>query len=104
MTIFRKCAAVAALLVALPVSAAETVPSIALSYADLDLRLPAARQILNRRINAAADAVCGSRYEHDLVTNMAIRHCIEQARASARPQVELAVARASNATRVATAH
>lgn len=78
---------------------AETA-SIAVPYGDLDLTKDAGRKALDQRIARAATRLCGTVGARDLVRIAAHKACVAEARASAAPQVELAL-NAANARRVA---
>lgn len=74
--------------------------SIAVPYGDLDLTKDAGRKMLDARISRAANRLCGTVGARDLTRIAAQRACVAEARASAAPQVELAL-NAANARRVA---
>lgn len=74
--------------------------SIAVPYGDLDLTRDAGRKVLDARITRAANRICGTGGARELVRIAAHKACIAEARASAAPQVELAL-NAANARRVA---
>jgi UrcA family protein len=74
--------------------------SVSVPYGDLDLTKDADRKALDARITRAARKVCGTLGARDLVHIVARQDCIVAARASAAPQVELAL-NAANARRVA---
>lgn len=74
--------------------------SVVVPYADLDLTKDAGRKVLDARIARAANTICGPVNLRDLARLAARRACIAEARASAAPQVELAL-NAANARRVA---
>ena len=76
-----------------PVSA--TVP-----YGDLDLTKETGREVLDARITRAANRLCGTVGARDLARIAAHKTCVAEVRASAAPQVELAL-NAANARRVA---
>lgn len=78
---------------------AETA-SIAVPYGDLDLTRDAGRKALDQRIARAANRLCGTVGARDLVRIAAHKACVAEARASAAPQLELAL-NAANARRVA---
>ncbi|WP_066527312.1 UrcA family protein [Erythrobacter sp. CCH5-A1] len=74
--------------------------SVVVPYGDLDLTKEAGRKALDARLARAANKVCGPVNVRDLARLSARRACIAEARASAEPQVELAL-NAANARRVA---
>lgn len=74
--------------------------SIEVPYGDLDLTKDAGRKALDARIARAANRLCGTVGARDLVQIAAKKACVTEARASAAPQVELAL-NAANARRVA---
>jgi UrcA family protein len=75
---------------ALAVAAADDIPTVTVSYADLDLSKPAGAQTLYRRIEDAARTVCGPLASRELRRRRLWRDCYEQA-------VEDAVATADQA-------
>lgn len=74
--------------------------SVVVPFGDLDLTKDAGRKVLDARLTRAASKVCGTVSVRDLARLAARRACIAEARASAAPQVELAL-NAANARRVA---
>ena len=66
----------------------DTARSVVISSGDLDLRAPAGRQTLARRLSGAIDRVCGKLEGQDLDRNMVISRCHKKAGASADLQVE----------------
>lgn len=74
--------------------------SVTVPYGDLDLTKEAGREALDARIARATRKVCGPVGARDLARIAAWKACTAQARASAAPQVELALNNA-NARRVA---
>jgi UrcA family protein len=76
-------------------AAGERLTRAVVSYADLDLRRAADQDRLDRRIDGAARRLCNSLL--GLHTNRVRTACIEQSVASAEPQVERAIARATAA-------
>lgn len=90
--------AAAALAAATPVVAQPV--SVTVPHADLDLTREAGRKALETRVARAAQQVCGPLGSRSLSRLAAHRACIADARASAQPQVELAL-NAANARRVA---
>jgi UrcA family protein len=89
-----------ALALAIAAPAAAETASIAVPYGDLDLTEDAGRKVLGARIARAATRLCGTVGARDLVRIAAHKACVAEARASAAPQVELAL-NAANARRVA---
>ena len=89
-----------ALALSLAAPAAAETASIAVPYGDLDLTKEADRKTLDARIARAATRLCGAVGARDLVRIAAHKACVAEARASAAPQVELAL-NAANARRVA---
>lgn len=71
------------------------------SYADLNLASPAGRAALEMRVTRAARRVCGAAAATDLRAAMAARKCVTVAQSTARPQIDLALARTQNVVRVA---
>jgi UrcA family protein len=70
-----------------PAHAMETASSVRVSYDDLNLRNAAGRAALERRIEIAARAVCGSAAERDVKHLQRTRTCQEEAKSSARQQL-----------------
>ena len=70
----------------------EAAPSVAVSYADLDITAPAGRQTLERRVAGAAKRVCGTAPALNLRMFAAVTECREEAVASANLQIERALA------------
>jgi UrcA family protein len=89
-----------ALALAIAAPAAAETASIAVPYGDLDLTKDSGRKVLDTRIARAANRLCGTIGARDLVRLAAHKACVAEARASAAPQVELAL-NAANARRVA---
>lgn len=89
-----------ALALAIAAPAAAQPASITVPYGDLDLTKDAGRKALDVRITRAAGRLCGTVGARDLVQIAAHKACVAEARASAAPQVELAL-NAANAGRVA---
>lgn len=69
----------------------ERRPTAIVGYADLDLSRPAGQAVLAARIRRAADRLCATA-ERGIGAAIATRTCLGAALASARPQVERAVA------------
>lgn len=88
----------AALLTAtsLPANAApvETGSSVAVRFGDLDITTDKGAARLNRRIQHAADAVCGTPDIRDLRRVESTRRCRDFALGNAQKEVELAMAAA----------
>jgi len=80
----------------------ETV-QMAVEYGDLNLATASGQRRLNYRIEAAAQAICGSAEHLDLRALTANEECRAGVRASAKPQVEIAIAKARQSTAVAAA-
>jgi UrcA family protein len=85
---------------AAPAAAQSEPVSVVVPYGDLDLTKEAGRKMLDARLTRAASKVCGTVSVRDLARLGAHKACIADARASAAPQVELAL-NAANARRVA---
>ena len=81
----------ASALVVPTVSQAETVNSVSVSYADLNLATGAGEKILERRIANAARAVCEIEDSHELALAQATAACRGDAIASAQPAFDAAV-------------
>ena len=75
-------------------------PTVTVSYADLNLASAGGRAALDRRVRQAARALCVDERVADLERAIAGRACLASALASARPQIEQALA-AGGATRLA---
>lgn len=86
--------AIAALVVAsaYPAAAAEKVVTEVVSFADLDLRVPAERQTLENRIAEAVISVCGEAGSWSPWEAKAIEHCRAKATADAIAQLEVHLA------------
>lgn len=84
----------AAAFAAVPALAQETTVSMKVAYGDLDLGSAAGAATLNGRIKAAVRQVCGTGSSRSLAEFQSIHRCRVAARASALPQVNLALARA----------
>jgi len=72
-------------------------------YSDLNLATASGQRRLNWRIEAAARNICGSFERLDLRAMTAYNQCRSGVLASAKPQVEVAVAKARQSTAVAAA-
>lgn len=71
--------------IAAPASAEQ--PSVAVSYADLNLTAPAGVTALRHRIEAAAEKVCQKPYSRDLKAVAAWQECRTSARSEALAQL-----------------
>jgi UrcA family protein len=69
----------------------ESQPTVAVSYADLDLGTEAGRARLDSRIRRAAKTLCLDEGVRDLADRLDQKSCMNFAVASARPQIEQAV-------------
>jgi UrcA family protein len=96
--LIRTVLAAAALAAATPVLAQPV--TVTVPHADLDLTREAGRKALEARVARAAEQVCGPIGARALSHVAAYRACLAEARASAQPQVELAL-NAANSRRVA---
>jgi UrcA family protein len=90
-----------ATLTAAPVE--ETVPTVTVSFADLDLGAPAGAAALKARVAAAAKSVCGVAETRDLKAMSRVETCRTAALAKAAPQIEVAMAKAQDNQRYAQA-
>jgi UrcA family protein len=81
---------------------AQDAPQMRVSYADLDLTTAAGAARLDRRIEAAADAMCRAGDGRDLVMNMKARACAKAAIASAEAPVREALAAARSERQLAS--
>lgn len=63
------------------------------SYADLNLASARGQMAFNRRVSAAATAVCGDIYSRDLAESGAARRCRNLALLTANPMITAAIAR-----------
>lgn len=77
--------------------------ALSISHAGLDLAAPEGRRLLDRRLEAAIDRICGGADLKDLRARLAERNCRRKARASAEPQIAQAVARAQTRAQLADA-
>lgn len=82
----------AALLTPAVASAQISGPSMAVSYADLDIGSSAGLAALNRRIRTAARQLCEPNLSVSMLERTQRRNCYRAAIASTQGQVELAVA------------
>ena len=89
-------AIVAGALVVPTVSQAETTASVAVSYADLNLKAATGRQSLERRIAYAARSVCAVGRSQELVQIAASGDCHDEALALAQPAFDAAIRAALN--------
>ena len=86
--------AVATTLVVPTVSQAMEVPSVRVSYADLNLTTSLDQNRLERRIAFAANVVCGTSDPRDLNYVRAVGECRTETVADAQPQLRAAIGRA----------
>ena len=87
-------AAVAALALNLATVApalAQSAPSVAVTYQDLNLASAAGREILDRRIANAAGQLCGAYTAVELTWAAAVLECREQTIADTQPQRDAAL-------------
>jgi UrcA family protein len=75
-----------------PVIVEGGVPTAVVSYADLDLGSPSGLVTLNGRINSAASRLCHEGGRRDLSMQMHEARCFRTAIASAKPQIDRAIA------------
>ena len=68
-------------------------PSVAVSFAGLDLRSEAGREILQGRVHRAAEQMCSDEGVRELARTLAGRRCMDSAIASANDQIALAITR-----------
>ncbi len=94
---FTAVALTAAAALALPLSAANASEprTVSISYGDLNLSSKAGQAILDRRINAAVEAVCG-RIENRPTFDSAVRQCQSETRLTAQQSRDIAVASYDN--------
>ena len=71
-------------------------PTARVSYADLDLRSPAGRLTLDRRVSHAAGDICLDKRRQSLAELTAQRECYSAAMSKARVDIQGAVLRATN--------
>jgi UrcA family protein len=81
--------------VAQPPAAETGAPTIAVSFADLDIGSPAGMRTLNGRIDRAASRLCIQEGRKSLQTELAERRCMSAAMSSARAGVNQALAERS---------
>jgi UrcA family protein len=84
--------ATAAELLVPTVSHAAEVPSVRVSYADLNLATDFGQDKLQRRIAFAAGQVCGTSDPRDLIFARAVTYCRTETTADVQPAFEAAVA------------
>jgi len=72
-------------------AAAQTAPSVTVSFADLNLASERGTEIFDRRIENAIDQVCGGLAPRDVRRNLAYKECVEETAAVAKAQRDLAV-------------
>lgn len=65
--------------------------AMAVSFAGLDLASPEGQQMLDRRLHAALNQVCGRDDMRDLALASSVRRCRRDAMAGTRPQVRIAI-------------
>ena len=90
--------AMASALVVPTVSQAAEVPSVRVSYADLNLATDFGQNKLQRRIAFAAGQVCGTSDPRDLNLVRAVSDCRTETIADVQPAFQLAVGRARHGT------
>jgi UrcA family protein len=83
--------------------AIEGRPSARVSYAELNLNGPSGIAVLNGRVHRAAETLCLDSRVRDLGRASAGTACVAEALASARPQIERAIASAASNTHLAAA-
>jgi UrcA family protein len=79
-----------------PVVIQGDVPSVAVSYADLNITVPAGRHTLEGRVARAAAGLCIDARPTPLDEYVAGRQCLSAAMSRARIDIDIAVARANN--------
>jgi UrcA family protein len=99
---FRPSATATAALLAIPMAygaipASAAPPSVAVSYADLDLASSNGLERLDDRIRHAARRLCSEGGTRPLRDRIAERRCVADALATAQPQFQAAVARTPGA-------
>ncbi|MXP42282.1 UrcA family protein [Altererythrobacter soli] len=67
---------------------------VAVSLRDLNLATPEGRQVMERRIAAAVNTVCGEAYRGSVQQGRAVAECRERAAADAKRQANRAIAMA----------
>ena len=88
--------AVASVLLVPTVSQAAAVDSVSVSYADLNLRGAAGRDMLTRRVNYATELVCSVGQAQILPEQVAADDCQDAALERARPAIAMAIRSAFN--------
>jgi UrcA family protein len=78
--------------------------SVAVQFAGLDLTSEDGRAILHRRVDRAVEAVCGTPDIRSPAAVQTFKTCARTAHASAKTQVEAAVAAANAERNVASSH
>jgi UrcA family protein len=78
-----------------PVVIRGDVPTVSVSYADLNITAPAGRHTLEGRVARAAASLCVDTRRTPLDEYIAGRECFSGAMARARVDIDIAVARAS---------
>jgi UrcA family protein len=91
----RAAAIAAALLAAIP-AVADGAKSVQVSYADLNLASAQGKASFERRINAAAQRVCGPAPGLNLVMQAAANRCVAATLESTQPAIELAYRNAAS--------
>ena len=79
-----------------PVVIQGDVPSVAVSYADLNIAVPAGRHTLEGRVARAAAGLCLGGRPQPLDEYVAGRECFTSAMTRAKIDIDIAVARANN--------
>ncbi|RST30907.1 UrcA family protein [Sphingomonas ginkgonis] len=85
------------------IAAAQEVRSERVSYADLNLATPAGLKALHYRIDKAAGRICGSSPFLDGAGQAVWQACIDNVRASAKPQLALLIERNGKGPALASA-
>jgi UrcA family protein len=70
----------------------EGLPSVTVTFADLDLSSPDGQARLNSRVRRAAEQLCIEHAARDLVRSALARHCMKTALSDAHRQMEQAIA------------
>jgi UrcA family protein len=81
--------------VAQPPTAETHAPTIAVSFADLDIGSPAGLRTLNGRLHGAASRLCIQHARKSLQTELAERRCMSAAMSSAQAGIDQALAERS---------
>ena len=68
---------------------------VSITTANLDLATPQGRQMLERRVNAAVNSLCGAPVFGDRAEAEALRACRDEARSAVQPQVKAMIGRAN---------